>query len=197
MDTCDSGGFITRSVTKDVDGSNAILTDVNSKLSSSNDSFAKDISKSGRVILTASAENESSWDTSALSHGVFSYYVIEALMGVGIVDANSNQEISAEEIFAYAEPRTVSFTTENCEKIQHPQLYDGYDGELPLITETVTITFDNSPRGTSLTVDGTAYSHSQLPRSFLWANKHNTYIQCFFTSVRGKRGKPSSIPELL
>ena len=120
LDTCFSGGFISSAATEGVASSKAILTDVNSKLSSFNDCFAKDISKSGRVILTASAENESSWDTPALSHGVFSYYVIEALMGVGIVDTNSNQELSAEEIFAYAEPRTVSFTTENCTRNTTP-----------------------------------------------------------------------------
>ncbi len=167
LDTCHSGGFIGTAAIKRVAINQTILPDVDLELGGLDDSFAKDISKTGRVILTSSAENEVSKETARLGHGIFSYYIIDALSKLEIVDVNANHEISAEEIFWYAEPRVVSFT-ENSTYKQHPQLFDGYDNELPLIT-TATITFDNNPWSVFLTVDGTTFSPTQLPISFTWA----------------------------
>ncbi len=43
---------------------------------------------------------------------------------------NDDGIISAEEVFYYAEPRSA--------QMQHPTLYDGYDGELPIMNTATT-----------------------------------------------------------
>ena len=74
-----------------------------------------------RVILMASREDEVSYS------GGFGPYVIDGIRGYA--DSNGDGVVTAEEVFAYAEPR--SFTQ------QHPTIYDGYDGEFPLTTNTL------------------------------------------------------------
>jgi len=71
-----------------------------------------------RVILMGSRENEVSYS------GGFGPYVIDGLRGYA--DSNGDGIVTAEEVFAYAEPRSFSE--------QHPTIYDGYPGELPLTT---------------------------------------------------------------
>lgn len=171
LDTCHSGGFI------DSIGTAKALTsktaaEMDDKTSDFDDGFAKDISQGGRVILTASAETESSWLYEDLEHGVFSYYIIEALGKLDVVNTNGNNEISAEEIFHYAEPRIIAYAAQH-EDSQHPQLYDGYSGELPLII-AASISFDSNPRATLITVDGVTYSPSKFPKPFTWA-KNTTH----------------------
>lgn len=168
LDVCNSGGFIASSGISKVEIDKKLAIENNPGLSSLDDGFAKDISKDSRVILTACAENESSWDSGTLKNGVFSHYIIDALSRLDTVDVNANHEISAEEIFNYVEPKVVAYTTENDTKIQHPKLYDGYVGEIPVLT-SATITFASNPCAASLTVDGTLFSRSQLPKAFTWA----------------------------
>jgi outer membrane protein assembly factor BamB len=112
LDACNSGGFI-----GNVTG--------------------QDLSFDGRVILTACAENETSIETSALGHGLFSYYVIVALNNLQIADYNTDHEVSAEEIFAYADSRVLSYQGSS----QHPAMYDGYAGELSLMSYTPTVQY--------------------------------------------------------
>ena len=78
--------------------------------------FAEDVQGQGRVILMASCEDEVSYS------GGFAPYLIDGLRGYG--DTNQDGIISAEEAFYYTEPRTVR---------QSPTMYDGFEGELPLI----------------------------------------------------------------
>lgn len=73
-----------------------------------------DLSGTGRVITTACEEEELSWETSNLQHGVFTYYFMEGLSAFHTV----------EDAFAYAEPEVVSYTSGN----QHPKLFDNYPG---------------------------------------------------------------------
>jgi hypothetical protein len=74
-----------------------------------------------RVILMASREDEVSYS------GGFGPYVIDGIRGYA--DSNGDGVVTAEEVFTYAEPRSFSE--------QHPTIYDGYDGELPLTTNTL------------------------------------------------------------
>jgi len=148
LDTCFSGGFIDKATRKEL-----LSSDLN-------DGFAKDLSKGGRVIITASNETESSWEYGALEHGVFSYYILEGFDNLELLDDNEDNEISAEEIFLYIEPLVRNYT----EQDQHPQMYDGYEGELTLIT-TVKINLDTNPFKTSITVDEVSYTP---PVSFVW-----------------------------
>ncbi len=79
--------------------------------------FGEEVRAQGRVVLMASREDEVSYS------GGFAPYLIDGLRGFG--DTNMDGVVTAEEAFYYSEPRT-SYR-------QHPTMYDGYDGELPLI----------------------------------------------------------------
>ncbi len=69
------------------------------------------------VVLAACDDNETCQESSALQHDVFNHYVLEAMAGAG--DANGDNIITAEEIFAYANPRATSYNPR-----QHAQIYD-------------------------------------------------------------------------
>lgn len=133
LDTCHSGGFI------------------------------PELSSSNLVIVTSSAADESSWESSELGHGVASYYLLEAFDHSELIDSNRDYEISAEEFWYYVEPKVVTYVANQGEQ-QHPELYDGYAGELALF---IMATFDTSITA-SLTIDGTTYSPGQIPVSLLW-----------------------------
>ena len=81
------------------------------------DSFIEDVSGSGRVVLMACREDEY-----AIA-GMYTPRVIDGLRG--FADNNMDGVVSAEEVFYYAETRCIE---------QHPTMYDGYTGELPIIT---------------------------------------------------------------
>jgi uncharacterized caspase-like protein len=91
--------------------------------------FFVKLSKAGYILLTASDDNEYSYEDPALKNGVFTYYLDEGFNSPYDVDINSNQEISAEESYHYSNPRVIDFI-----KDQHPQIYDGHTGELTLKT---------------------------------------------------------------
>ena len=74
-----------------------------------------------RIILMGSREDEVSYS------GGFGPYLIDGFRGYA--DSNGDGIVTAEEVFAYAEPRSFSE--------QHPTIYDGYPGELPLTTNTL------------------------------------------------------------
>lgn len=85
------------------------------------------------VITTAVADTEYAWEggyQDAYGHGVYTYYVLEAL--------KSQKGISAEEVFYYAQPRTIEATTFDdghyTHTFQHPQMKDNYNGNLSLWT---------------------------------------------------------------
>ena len=73
-----------------------------------------DLSGTGRVITTACEEEELSWETSDLQHGVFTYYFMEGLSAYHNV----------EDAYADAEPNVIDYTSNN----QHPKLFDNYPG---------------------------------------------------------------------
>jgi hypothetical protein len=81
------------------------------------DGLAEEVRGQGRVVIMASCEDEVSFS------GGFAPYFIDGLRGYA--DTNNDGIISAEEAFYYTEPRTSR---------QHPTLYDGYDGELPILS---------------------------------------------------------------
>lgn len=137
--------------------------------------FIDDLSWNSRVIITGGEEDESTWETPALGHSVFPYFLLEGFEHLDVLDANANNEISVEEFFIYAQPRTTDYEiTQDYPSIQHPQISDGYGGELGLFT-LATLTIDASPRVTSVTLDGQARSSSDLPVSvdFLPGTNHS------------------------
>jgi hypothetical protein len=84
--------------------------------------FSEEVRGQNRVVLMASCEDELSYS------GGFAPYLIDGLRGYA--DNNSDGVVTAEEAFFYIQPRTYR---------QHPTIYDGYPGELPLVYLNETI----------------------------------------------------------
>jgi hypothetical protein len=95
------------------------------------DSFVQDVNKPGRVVLMASAANQGSWEFSELEHGVFTYYLIQALSST-TADTNHNGWVSAEEAFNYLANRVDNYVLSRTGDHQNPQLSDGVVGDVDL-----------------------------------------------------------------
>ena len=92
------------------------------------DSFARDLNKTGYVVLTASDEHESAYGYGyPIKNGIFTYFMDDGLGGPA--NADGDEDITAEEMYSYADPRVIRFTGDK----QHPQIYDGVTGELPVV----------------------------------------------------------------
>ena len=78
--------------------------------------FGEELSGQNRVILMASREDELSYS------GGFAPYLIDGFRGYA--DINSDDIVTAEEAFYYAEPRTYR---------QHPTIFDNFPDELPIV----------------------------------------------------------------
>lgn len=90
--------------------------------------FIRHINQNGRLVLAASAENESSWESSTLKHGVYTHYLLQALETSSADTRDANGWISGEEAHNYLNPRVVSYTSNS----QHPQISDAIPGEADL-----------------------------------------------------------------
>ena len=94
------------------------------------------------VVLTSSAEDELSWEMGPpYNHGLFTYYLLEAMAGQADVEGNGDWMISAEECFSYLEARVVQ-VSEAYGLDQHPQLLDSFPGEaifLDLVSQCTSI----------------------------------------------------------
>lgn len=87
------------------------------------------LGKTGRVIIT-STTNILERQYSGLDQLLFSYYFIGSLKSSN--DVNDDGWVSAEESYNYLYPLVVEYA-ENKGDTQHPQIYDGYEGELLLV----------------------------------------------------------------
>jgi hypothetical protein len=90
--------------------------------------FIRHINQNGRLVLAASAENESSWESSVLKHGVYTFYLLQALETSSADTHDANGWISGEEAHDYLYSRVVAYTKNN----QHPQRSDNIPGEADL-----------------------------------------------------------------
>jgi hypothetical protein len=130
LDTCDSGGFIT------------------------------DLSATSQVIMASSAASESSYDSSGLQHGVFTYYLLQSIDNPNVTDTNADYILTTQEIFNYASPRVTQWEV-SFGNTQHPVNYDSYSGGLSLFMITAIST--NVPSA-AITIDGEEYT---IPNSIL------------------------------
>lgn len=71
-----------------------------------------DISNSYYAFLAASQENQSSWESSELEHGVATYYILEALLAAGS-DTNGDGWVSVQEIYNYANVPVSTYVSNN------------------------------------------------------------------------------------
>ena len=142
-------------------------------------SFGKELGQNGRVVLMSCQPIESSLEDRELKHAVFTHYILQALSDFDSVDTNGNYELSAEEVFDYADPKTVdeivapfanlpAFSSGN---LQHPTLYiPPYKfGEINLFMKVIFHTDAESASDIAvLTIDGKSYLPKELPASFDW-----------------------------
>jgi hypothetical protein len=80
----------------------------------------------GRVILTASGANEVSVEKDELKHGVFTYYLLEALRGQG--DTDKDGVITVDEVYRYVSMKVPQATGQD----QHPVKKGEVTGEIVL-----------------------------------------------------------------
>jgi len=91
--------------------------------------ISRDLNQVGYVVLMACEEDKSAYESRRLENGVFTYYIVEGLWGPADEINISDDKISAEEAFYYADPLVRQYKPTN----QDPQIWDGYGGELPLV----------------------------------------------------------------
>jgi len=127
------------------------------------------LSKRGRVVLTSSAASELSGGDSLLSQFFFPFYFLQGLKDFVKLDQNKDNRISAEEIYQYVSPKVTSYAQLMHRKNQSPQIYDGYTGELFLLSfARITLAISQKVPDLSATIDGKKYAASQLPQTFIW-----------------------------
>ncbi|MEA2092039.1 MAG: hypothetical protein U9O83_06710, partial [Campylobacterota bacterium] len=80
---------------------------------------------SGRVIITASRPNERSFEVDTFGHGIFTYYLLDALKGSA--DMNRNNNITLHELYTYLEER-VSEKAQDIGGAQHPMMIGTFQG---------------------------------------------------------------------
>jgi len=80
---------------------------------------------SGRVIITASRPNERSFELDTFGHGIFTYYLLDALKGSA--DINRNNNITLHELYTYLEER-VSAKVQDIGGVQHPMMIGTFQG---------------------------------------------------------------------
>jgi len=129
IDSCKAGG-VSRSVSSmDEDPEElaaGIAEDFGRLVATSSDTRAVDGSEGGPVLLAASSEAGTGRTSVALENGIFTFFVVEALWQPR-TDADGDGIVSAEEVFAYAAPRTTEYSPG-----QTPVLLDLDESKLPL-----------------------------------------------------------------
>jgi hypothetical protein len=155
-------------------------------------SFNKELGQNGRVVLMGCQQHESSLEDRELGYGVFTYYILQAFSNFDGADTNRNYQLSAEEIFEYAEPKTIeeivapfaNLPALSRGNVQHPALYiPPYRfGEINLFMNITFHTDADFPSDAIvLTVDGKSYLPGDLPASFTWlsgtANRFDIPLQ--------------------
>jgi uncharacterized caspase-like protein len=92
------------------------------------DGLIRDVDQGGRLVLAAAEEDSYSFECDSLQHGVFSYYLLQALHATAADTHDGNGWVSGEEAFDYLDPRVQA---EMCYApwSQFPQISDGIPGE--------------------------------------------------------------------
>ena len=94
------------------------------------DLFLERLTRSkGRAIITASRPSEVSIELPELGHGIFSYYLVNALKGAG--DLNRDGIVSLQEVYEYLEQQ-VTAKSRAVGGNQHPVMKGELEGVLPL-----------------------------------------------------------------
>ena len=122
LDCCHSGGAAGKSLEEDESKGLDMVGGATAKglIDFEDDPYAKDLAPSNRFIMTASDAEEKSYEEPTLGHGIFTYYVGEALKGAG--DTDKNRSITVNELFDYAKTRTLE-KVDQIGKTQNPMQF--------------------------------------------------------------------------
>jgi hypothetical protein len=104
LDSCRSGKLVTMKGGRRGPGYNIALTD--------------EIASRGYAIVTSSADNELSQESSEIRGAFFTHYLISALRGAG--DSSSDGKVTLSEAYGYAYSRTLARTSVTIGGSQHP-----------------------------------------------------------------------------
>ena len=167
LDSCFSGGQArSASAAKSIRGIKTI--NFSGPVPADGDGFAKDLAGgrrakdlddlSGIAVIAACADNEYCAEDSQLRQGILTFHLLEA-MNSWRANANGNAELSAEEAFAYARPRSNCVWYPDPPERQHAQLVDTKPGEAEFIAAApgaagsviASFTMDSAPAGWSAT----------------------------------------------
>jgi len=130
FDSCHSGGFVGK-----VPGARVRYVPLRGQKPSvfTGGGFAKSLyTVPNMVFLGAARGSELSWESSALEHGVFTYYVMQGL-GTGTIigpaGGAGSTFVSAQQCWDYAAFRTSNYTTQNMDP-QQPVIQDNNSNSL-------------------------------------------------------------------
>lgn len=84
----------------------------------------------GILLMTACAAGEYSHESSSLNHGVFTYYLLEALEGKA--DYNHDGTVSLKEVNLYVSSHTEEYVRNHFHKVQRPSFRGRLQGDVPL-----------------------------------------------------------------
>lgn len=85
----------------------------------------------GEVVITSSAENESSQESDRVGGGYFTHHLVAGLQGAA--DASKDGAVSLEEAYAYAYHRTLYETAGSAGGLQHPNILTDLKGHGTLV----------------------------------------------------------------
>jgi PKD repeat protein len=130
VDACYSGGELdSRAAPRGLPDGGDVLDDL-ARLGTRG---PKDLDQLAKQVVGISAcrFDQVSWELGTLRHGIFTYYLLEALSGGADAEGDGDGQTSAEECFAYLSPLVI-FKSLSVGEIQTPQMLDLAAGELEL-----------------------------------------------------------------
>ncbi|MFC1906035.1 caspase domain-containing protein [Chloroflexota bacterium] len=98
--------------------------------------FIEELSHNNRIVMTACDADQHACTLFSLGHSIFSFCVLQAFNNLADVNHENDGLISAEEIYQYANSQVPKYIGSE----QNPRFYDGYTGELELLTVPITNT---------------------------------------------------------
>jgi hypothetical protein len=84
------------------------------------DPYSYDLSLDNKIIISASAADQQSYEDVKLQHGIFTYFICEGIRGSA--DTNQDQDVTTGEIYDYTNNRTLEFAR-GLMKQQTPQKF--------------------------------------------------------------------------
>ncbi len=155
------------------------------------ETFRQALAGPGRVVIMSSGASEITYAITSLKHSVFINYLLEAFTHFDTADSNHDYQLSAEEVFAYAGPRTTAYEAEDTTdfpSVQHPLIDDGVSGNLPLIAKFSFSTDTQLPSGTTvLTLDDLSYKTMFAPLYWVPGRDHTMTVPQTIMTGNGTR----------